>query len=90
MVGMVDKMENKLKNTSSWSSLEAKFYVQAFEIAKKLDLQRPPLVKNIAMLTALSIIQSMLEALHQRNCECSVNPGWWLTNFLANRITPFP
>ena len=56
---MVDNMEKHFKNTkkpSSWSSRRPSSFSKGLRLPNKLDLQRTPLAKSIAMLITISIL----------------------------------
>ena len=56
---MVDNMEKQFKNTkkpSSWSSRRPSSFSKGLRLPNKLDLQRTPLAKSIAMLITISIL----------------------------------
>ena len=48
------RWKNNKNNALSWSSLEAKFLGQGFEVAQESDLRITTLAKNVGMLAAMS------------------------------------
>ena len=76
--------------TNSWSRFlpqvgdlhRPSFLYEGLRLPKKLDLQRSPLARSVAMLIIISSV-IMLELLHHTGLGHSINLGRWRTHFVA-------
>jgi hypothetical protein len=75
---------------SSWSSPEAKFLVQGFEVAQGAWAPLNSLSKECRHVGSHVIFSSMYKVLYSRTLGRSVNHHWTRVSLSANHISEFP
>ena len=67
------------------------FLYEVWGCSRNLTSRESPLTKSVALLATMSFfVSSMLEVLHRRSIGCSMNLGWWKSEFVGQSYRSIP